>query len=617
MTPSAIAPQSQEEQLAAARAFGEKFGPAFDDLLDGHPQKMIEGFLSIDDKEQARIVPFILNRNQQFIMDEVFDYIGHWSDGLDEVWLKDRQATFTSLMQGVGFAFVVNLPNIHAVHVFQDVDTGKQLMDRLGLFWDRLDPLVLNHDGRVIKRTGDSRTELTLEFWEEGKLVGTSSYLIVSAGSREFGSGIAPNFIILDEYDLYPNLDLVGRLEEGKAPNCKLFKISTPRGMKQLHTDYFAAKEGRSGAHAVAVYCFQNSRNSMEEGHRLAPPKFRGGFDLLPEHRRILESSEWAERTAFRTEEEVKGFFRWWEWKRQGIRQRLAALGIFDEKRVLGEMEAEHCSNDRTCWHNLGVTPFDTEVLDDYTDWAKKSNEKLKRKPESIGVPGVAVYMIDSPQPGMAYACGVDCAWGQGAGDDVVAYIKDAAGNYACTLRGQGTFDLVAYTKALVGLLWEYGKGEWEPLLAPEVDGKLGILMIEVARMMGYRNFWKVPQKPGENYDKYSLNPDKLGWRTQNNKEDMLQTLIAKCNNRHMRILDLGFLRDAGNYDPKTQKHTADNLMAAAITEMITNADNMNGFGRQFAKMAAQVRNGRMGAAPTVARVMVIQGGMLSGQRGY
>lgn len=611
----------QADPRKAAEDFGLAYLPAMTDLLKGKPRRMKETFFVIDDKSLARVVPWRYNGNQAYVHEQVWEKLEHWRDGIDVVILKDRQATMTSSFQGDCLSFVVNFANIHAVHVFQDVDTGKQLMERLGLFWDRLPSRMKGedggHDGLIVKKIGDSKTELLLEFWSNGVMIGTSSYLIISAGSREFGAGIAPNFIILDEYDLYQNLDLVARLDDGKAPNCKIVKMSTPRGMKQLHTDYFAAKEGRSGALAIALYCFQNAQNFMEEGHLLAPPKFRGDFELLPEHRRIRESPEWAERSAFHTDEEVKGFFRWWEWKRQGIRQRLAALGIFDEKRVLGEMEAEHCSSDRLCWHNLGVTPFDADVLDDYTEWGKKAVEKLKRRVDSLNIPSVSLYMYEAPQPGMAYACGVDCAWGQGSGDDVVAFIKDAAGEYVCTLRGQGTFDLVAFTRALVTLLWEYGKGEWEPLLAPEVDGKLGVLMIEVAKMMGYRNFWKIPQKPGEAYDKYSLNPDKLGWRTQNNKEDMLQTLIAKFNNRHMRILDLGFLRDAGNYDPKTQKHTFDNLMAGGITEMITNADNINGFGVQFAKMAAQVRSGRMAAAPTVGRVRVIRGGMLAGQRGY
>lgn len=599
-----------EDPGVSAQRFMERWHPAFEDLLRGKPARMIESFLVVDDKNSAMVVEFRLNGNQAFVHQEVFDPLRHWRDGLEVVMLKDRQATMTSFLQAVALVFILSFPNIRVVHVFQDDETGRQLRERLNLFWGRLDPWLLNHDGLRIAKSGDSEAELALTFEENGVLLGKSSYLVVSAGSREFGAGIPPNFVIFDEYDLYPNLGLVARIEAGKAPNCKTFRLSTPRGMRQLHADYWAAKEGRSGATAIALYSFQNAQNRMPEGDRLAPPAFRGHFELLGEHRRILESPEWEGRSAHR--EDPGAFFRWWEWKRQEIRQRLEAQGIYDEDRVLGEMEAEHCTSDERCWGNFGKSPFNQDVLFDYTAWGKQAQNR--RRPDSLGVSGVSLFMWEPPQAGMAYACGMDCAEGEGLGDDAVAFIRDARGHYAASVRGRGRFSLALMTKALVGLLHEYGAGEWEPLFAPEVDGGLGLAVIEVAQTMGYRNFWRVPQKAGEDYDRYSLRKDeKTGWRTQGNKEDMLQRLTARLNNRDCLIQDLDFLRDASNYDPKTEKHTADNLMAAAITESITDGDHPKGFGRQFARMAAMVRSQSGGRAAAPARLRVMSGGLFGG----
>jgi hypothetical protein len=282
--------------------------------------------------------------------------------------------------------------------------------------------------------------------------------------------------------------------------------------------------------------------------------------------------------------EEPYRFFRWWEWKAQGVRQQLEKDGIRDEKRVLGEMMAEHALDDRRCWKNFGKTPFDEGVLDDYLQWGKG---KGVRQDRNI-TPGFRFKMYEPPVPGMAYACGMDCAEGSPLGDPIAAYLKDATGKYVASFYGKA--DLGLATKALVEVLWLYGTGEHEPLFAPEVDGGWGLYAVEVARLVGYRNIWRVPPKPGADMDKYAISPDRYGWRTQGNKDDMLQRGVAHFNNRDNIIWDEGFLRDASNFDPLTQKHTSDRLMAYSITESITDDNHKKNFGRQFTAMALKVQ---------------------------
>lgn len=572
-----------------ARSFGERFLLAADALLHGQPGPMIEAFLFIDAKDTLDIVPFVLNENQLLVHERLFGALTGWGEPFEAVIAKDRQATMSALFQAVGFVSVVNLQNVHVIHVFQDADTGKQLMKRLDLFWDKLDPLILKHDGLEIRKVGDTKGELALEHWENGELVAKSSYLIVSAGAREFGSGIAPNFYIFDEYDLYPDLDLVKRLDAGKGTASKTVRMSTPRGQKQLYHDYFAAKEGRSGAQAIILLSFQNLSNGMRAGHPLSLPRFRDSFGLLPEHRAILDSPEWEERSAFKGREHE--FFRWWEWKRDEIRRRLKAEGIHDEERVLGEMEAEHCSNDRDCWLVSGRSPFRREVLREYHALLAEREKVQGPLVYKDVVPGVQLVVLAPPQLGMAYACGMDCAEGRGPGDDAIGLIKDARGNYVAAMLARGNFDLAQMTKALVTLLWQYGEGPWEPVFAPERDGGFGAFAADVAWEMGYRKIWCTPQKPTESNDRYALNAgEHRGWRTQGNKQEMMLRGVANFNNRDTLILIKEFLTAAGAYDPATERHTADVLMAYFITESITDMDHPKGYGLQFASMASKVK---------------------------
>ncbi|MCH7553886.1 MAG: hypothetical protein IIC82_07820, partial [Chloroflexi bacterium] len=565
-----------------AREFAEHYLPAYDELLQGHPRQMVEAFLWIDDKVTQQVVRFNYNVNQIFADGEIYDDLTWWQeDGFEAVILKDRQATMTSKFQGDGFVAVVCIEGTQVVHVFQDEDTGKQLTARLDLFWKRLNQNFLNHDGRVLVKVSDSRMELRVEHWQDGKFVGLSTYLVISAGAREFGAGIAPNFIIFDEYDLYPNYDLVGRINAAKGSNCKTIKPSTPRGQGQLHEDYTAAKEGRSGAIAVAIYCFQNPLSALDTGHRLSPPAFRFDFDLLPEHLYILNSPEWEERSVHK--EDPERFFRWWEWKRQEIRQRLAGEGIHDEERVLGEQEQEHCTNDHDCFSNFGKTPFSRVVRQDYETWAKK--RELRR--DETPVPGFQYKQYIPPQPGMVYAMGMDSARGRPGGDAIAAVLKDAAGNYVATLYGR--CDLGKAIRAVVDVMKEYTT-VMQPLFAPEIDGGLGLFAIEEAKRNGHTNFWYKPKKLGDDINKFNQKPKEYGWRTQGNKDAMVQRGVARFNTRDALLWDVGLLRDMSNYDPELDRHTSDRLMAYFIAEAITDPHHPKKFGVQFAAMSTKVR---------------------------
>lgn len=586
---SALPPDLQE----AGQEFSEKYPAAFDELLiEGRPRAMVNAFLWIDAKASQEVVRFEYNVNQDFVDPLIYLGGAMWDEvGFGKVILKDRQATMTSKVQGDGFVVVISLPGTQVVHVFQDEDTGKQLTERLKLFWDRLNPFLLDHDGVKVVKVGDARNELRVEFWEGTKLIGKSSYLVVSAGSREFGAGITPNFVIYDEYDLFPNYDLVGRINAAKGPNCKTIKLSTPRGMGQLYEDYTAAKEGRSGETAIAIYWFQNPLNALNEGNQHSAPAFNYDFEFLPEHLYIMESSEWAERSVHKGD--PLRAFRWWEWKRQEIRQILANKGIHDESRLLGEMEMEHCSNDSDCFSNFGKTPFDPIVRQDYQKWSKDMEEKGVRERRTLA-PGLELIVYVPPETGMVYACGMDCSEGGKLGDAISAPIKDATGKYVAAIYGR--CDLAVATRAIVKVLRGNGIDSvgyatvMEPLFAPEVDGGLGLFVIEEAKRAGYTNFWKTPPKEGEDEEKYHARRDKYGWRTQGNKETMKQIGVAKFNGRHVLLWDLGLLRDMANFAPDTERHTADRLMAYFITEAITDPDHPKKFGRQWVGMCLKVR---------------------------
>ncbi len=591
---------TQQIDQAELAEVARKYVVASDALLRGQPGPMIEAFLPIEDKDTSQLVPFTLNENQEYVHQVVFEPLTSWLDVYEEVWLKDRQATFTSLMEGVGFVGVMNIPGTHVCHVFQDKDTGVQLRKRLGLFAQTWPKVLMDHDGHQVVVDTDTKRDFEVLHYQDGVLKGRSSYLIISAGEREFGAG--PNFthIFWDEYDLYDNLDLYSRINAAKGKNCRSFKMSTPRGQRQLHTDYFAAKNGTSSEHAGAVFCFQNSRNSLPRGR--GETAFAEDFDLLPEHLRIVKSPQWEERTAFHTHEEVLGFFRWWEWKRSEIRRKLQAKGVFDERRVQNELEAWHCSDDIRPWSLGTVSPFDSVQL---TYHAEQANERTPRFKEIA--PGAMLRIWVPPRAGMVCASGMDCAEDVPLGDAVAAYIKNAAGVYCADLVTSGQAGLIKVARAFIHELWLYGEGRFEPLFAPEVDGGLGFAVINVAKDMGYQNLWTIPKKPGVSSDRYRQMPDKQGWRTQGNKEDMKQTGIANFNAGNNEIFSLELLRDMANFDPRSPKHTSDLLMGYFITEMIT--DGPGYFAEQFKAMVAQSGAASVGRARLEPQYIPTRGG--------
>jgi hypothetical protein len=581
-------------------AFSRIFGHVERQLALGKPGPMIEAFLRVEDKDTQELIPFSLNANQRFAHQLIFEPQARHTDPYSWVIVKDRQATMTSFFEAEKFCRVLRLPNVHVVHTFQDTETGKQLRKRLDLFkevWPK--PLLQPFQDAVgnvwqAHVVTDSRRDLEVRHYRNNVLLGSSSYLIVSAGEHEFGAGIAPTDVIYDEYDLYTDLDLVGRIENAKGKQSRTTKLSTPRGQRQLFTDYNDAKNGKSGEQALAIFWFQNDRNSMREGHQLSPPAYASQFDLLPEHQAIVDSPEWEERSVFRTEEEIHSAFRWWEWKRMEIRRRLEAKGIYDERKVMNEMEAEHCSNDRDCWSVGTNSPFDRDQTKFLDGMARERTPRIKQL-----APGVTLRIWQPPQPGMMYACGMDCAEDQPLGDAVAAYIKSATGVYCAELITSGQTGLTKISRALIPELWEWGTGRFEPLFAPEVDGGLGLLPIEVAKDMGYRNIWKIPRKPTDTDARYATKKDKYGWRTQNNKEDMKQTGIANLNSGQVEVYSQELLRDMSNFDINSPKHTSDRLMAYFITEMITNGPVL--FSRQFKNLAAQSRTQATKLGPMLA----------------
>ena len=571
MTTAPVLSIYEEQQVAV-------YGQAVQELLSGRPKTFIENFFWIEAKESHQEVPMTLTPNQEIVHQVLFGDLTSYLTGVEAVLPKDRQATMTSFFQAVTCAYAFVLPGNHAVFVYQDERTGDQLKKRMETFRMRLPGLWFwKHDDEERILTSDRKDYMELEFYDKGKYVGKSSITIVSAGAEEFGRGISPTFVVYDEYDIYRSLNLVSKISDALAPNAWVIKASTPNGMGQLYTDYFAIKEGRAGGKAFALYCFMNPLNRMEEGHMKAPPAFAWDFDLLPEHRRILDSPEWAKDSVFRHSlVDTKEFLRWWEWERQRIRQTLESEGRASEKLVLAYMEQDHCTNDQDCWMGFAVTPFEQEVILSYRKRAQSNLPPIDREL----APDFRLRIWETRQPGMVYACGMDCAEGSKKGDAIAAYIKSADGNYVAALYGR--CDLTVATNHILETCRNlYG----EALFAPEVDGGWGRFVVEVARSIGYRNIWKEPARAGEDMDKYAIKPDRYGWRTQGNKEMMKEYGIARFNSWSVKIWDIDFIRDASRYDPDSQRHTSDRLMAYFITEMITHY-NMK-FGSQFARLCA------------------------------
>jgi len=572
----------------------------WDELNQGHPRRAIEALLTIEDKMTRALVPFIYNSNQRFMDEAIFQPLKSRNQAINVVMVKDRQATWTSLILGVIFVYVIFFENTHAVVVFQDEDTGKALKKRIDTFWRMLSPLAITDEECSVRLLSSDKAFFEVGFYDRtagqdpdttatAQYRGTSSIDIVSAGAKEYGAGIAPTMVFCDELDLYHNLDLVGRLEDGFPPDGAWFGGGTPRGMKTIHQKYTDILDNGGGI-ALAMYWFTNPDNRLPPGHDRAPFRVQGDFELLPEHLRQIESAEWSERSLFKSDQDIHDAFRWWEWKRNDIRNRMISeFGVADERQVLALMEQDHMSNAISCFLGSTLSPFDSEVLLDYTNAANAN------PPRSVIqlAPGLTLKVWQESRAGMTYACGMDCAEGYQFGDEIVAYFQDADGNDVARISGR-----VDITMASRHILQVCKERYNNALFAPEVDGGLGFVPLAVARDINYPNVWRVPPKSTEDGKTFKPYDVRHGWRTQGNKTDMIQNLISATNGRMIRTFDLDLLRDKKNYSIGSQKHTSDRIMARAITWMITHPTHR--FGYQFRALAAD--SGLRGMAATVQR---------------
>lgn len=582
---------SNQTQLSPEdEALRDSLAGIWDELNQGRPRRAIEALLTIEDKMSRRLVPFIYNSNQRFIDDAVFAGRTSRFDPINAVIVKDRQATWTSLVLAVIFVNVIFFENTHAVVVFQDEETGKVLKKRIDTFWRMLHPLAITDDECSVRLRSSDKAFFEVGFYDRtagqdpdtnthAQPLGISSIDIVSAGAKEYGAGITPTFFFADEFDLYQALDLVGRIEDGFPQSGAKFYGGTPRGRKQLHTKYRDILDN-GGGKALAIYWFMNSENQMPPGHDFAPANVRGDFELLPEHVKQLESLHWQERSVFQGYQSVQNAFRWWEWKRNDIRNRLVSEGIYDERLVLAHMEQEHMSNDVDCWLGSTLSPFDQAVTAEY---GRRSDLFRPRQVKPLSA-GLTLTVWEEPQNGVFYACGMDCAEGYKMGDEIVAYISDPDGNFVARVAGR--VDIMAASREIVKVC------EWyhDALFAPEVDGGLGYVALSAARDTSYPNVWEQPRKReidgrGSNINDIVPYDKKYGWRTQGNKVEMLQYLVSSYNSRGIMVWDSDFLRDAANYAPGEQRHTSDRLMAAGITRAITRKGHA--WGDQYWSLAA------------------------------
>lgn len=572
------------------------------ELRLGHPRRFVEEFCYILDGDTRQIVPMRYTETQEILDEQEFQPLKSWLDPVRLNVLKARQVRMSSISFAVTYAVAVNIPNVEAIYVFQDDRTGKDASERLDTFERRMPAwFFYTKDVGVSRGVGEGAERVTIEekaddkrrygFWRlKGgvwALEGTSGITIVSAGSKRFGAGPKYNIAIYDEYDEYPDLRIVKEVNAALAADSAwVLKVTNPRGMRYMYSDYTEVKEGRGIGHNIVFYCFMNRSNRIPAGSAAAAPRVVGDFQYSQEHLAIQQSPEWREHSLFREEQDTKDFFRWYETKMQDTRQQLLAeKGIRDEKRVRAEFFSQFMVDDRTCWATYGVTPFDPDVI---TESHNRSHAVRPR--EKDVAPGLTYRQWTSPQSGMVYCCSMDSSLGRTEGADAIsASIWDASGQQVASFYGRA--DLLVATREIVKVLKEYGT-VMEPLLVPEVDGKFGLLVVQEAKRNGYSNVWYQPPKPGELPDIHSLKQREYGWRTQGNKEDMIQRGVAHFNNKDCMVWDMDLLRDMSTFDPTTQTHVSDRLMDFFVGQSVMDGNHPKGYGRQWAAMCARVKLG-------------------------
>ena len=172
-------------------------------------------------------VPFSPNEYQKQFINEM--------SGKDVI-LKSRQIGFSSLILGIFAIDFLTTENSRSVCISHDRESAQRLLARVKFFIDSAE-----RKGLAVKLKYNSKSELFNSDLN-------SSFYIGQAGSKAFGRGDTLNNLLLSEFAMYPDPEvMLTSVLQAVVPGGKVIIESTANGMNYFKSFWDKTKAGETG----------------------------------------------------------------------------------------------------------------------------------------------------------------------------------------------------------------------------------------------------------------------------------------------------------------------------------------------------------------------------------
>ena len=200
-------------------------------------RKFCETLLVVENKQRQR-VPFIYN--------DIQADADASQTGMD-IWIKPSSVGFSTERIANRLVDTLTNPGTNTVLVAYEDFITERLLNKVKFFYNHLDSLNIPNFPKIHH---DSTYEKTFEFYDDGKLVTTSSIYIASARSKTAGRAEVIHHLLLDEHAFYipeATENIIVPAMARRPPEGTVDTFSTPNGEEnEFYQWYVDAKSGKS-----------------------------------------------------------------------------------------------------------------------------------------------------------------------------------------------------------------------------------------------------------------------------------------------------------------------------------------------------------------------------------
>lgn len=538
----------------------ETFQQAYTRVRQMRPRLFCESYFPIQDRRSRQIGKWDYTENQVHFEEQLATFGSDPYDHVLMLCLKDRQAMWSSWINGYHAACLLCIPGWHVLKVsYRDdalITHVKQIKAFIESAWGHPDI-----DQSWLPKKADWRNDrLSVVHFN-----GAESSTTFTTASSEFGRGPSLDVVDYDEAAFYRTTyseAFLTAVEGGLRPNHQEFHGSTPKGPTgPFHSMYRSIEDGLVSGVNVKRYWYLNrekflpadARQTREEDRGevipgVGDPKVgvAGEIAILPklEEQAAIDGISVEDRLRFRRRDIAR-----WVTKLDG-----------DVNGGIATFLQENMEDEETCWLVSGRSPLDLDRMHAMLN-AAQAPQILRPL-----APAFNLEVYQKPEIGASYVATLDTAGG-GEGrknDKTVCSISRVAFGMpvaeVCKLVGK--VPLILGAKLAVTACMAYNRA----YLGIETTGGYGLAAVETAIEMGYQDrLYKPRIMPGESQDAYAKKRPGIDTHSRN-KLPMGDLMVSYINSGNYITPSRGTISALMSWDADDVKHTPDEAMTVMLT---------------------------------------------------